>query len=263
MADLPPQKPQQDGGAPLVPIPMSADDLARGKRRIVLTISAISVVLLAVAGLLYKRWTDPVRAQESYDSGVHLFAIARYDQAILSFDRAGQLKPEMADAFLMRARSYLGLSKNDEAIRDFTHVIEMRPSDAHALVERGATYLEIKDFPSALEDANRAVAIDGNFARAFNLRGLVVRAMGDSEKALADFTRAIALEPTEDNYYQRGATYQMLGRHREAITDFDQVIAFKPDGAPAYFARAESRRALGDIKGADADHHQGRVIDGR
>ncbi len=114
-----------------------------------------------------------------------------------------------------------------------------------------------------MADADQAIAIDAKAARAYNLRGLVIRTMGDPRKALENFTRAVELEPNEDNYYQRGATYQLLGEHRRAIADFDQVIAFKPDQAPAYFARAESRRAIGDLSGAAADHKQGLIIDGR
>ena len=258
-----PEFPREPSDVPLVLVPVSAEDVERRSRRIRLAVGACALCVLAGAGLLYKRWVDPLHAQESYDSGVRLLQIARYDQAILSFDRSTALKPDMVEAYLMRARAYIGLSKPELAIRDFTRVLDLRPMDTQALVERGLTYLELKNFRDALSDANRAVEADANFAKAYNLRGLVVRAMGDPHKALQDFTRAVQLMPNEDNYYQRGATYQMLGDHRRAIVDFDQVIAYRPDGAPGYFARAESRRAIGDAEGAKADHQQGRNIDGR
>jgi hypothetical protein len=35
-----------------------------------------------------------------------------------------------------------------------------------------------------------------------------------------------------------------------------------PDLASAFFARAESRRAIGDLTGAQQDHRQGRILDG-
>jgi tetratricopeptide (TPR) repeat protein len=266
MPDVPPnpesQQPERPE-APLVLIPVSADDVARRNRRIKLSILAAALAVLGTTAWLYKRSVDPLHAQESYDAGVRLHKIARYDQAVLSFDRAVKLKPDMVDGYLMRGRSYVGLAKTDEAIADFTRVINMRPADTAALVERGLAYLETKDFQNALSDANRAIEIDANLARAHNLRGLITRTMGDPKKSLSDFNRAVELAPNEDNYYQRGATYQMLGEHRLAITDFDQVIAFKPDEAPGYFARAESRRAVGDVQGAQADHLQGRIIDGR
>ena len=112
-------------------------------------------------------------------------------------------------------------------------------------------------------NADSALAIDSQFAAAYNLRGLAVRGLGDPRSALTDFTRAVDLSQESYNYFQRGATYQMLGQHREALDDFDRMIAIQPDAAPAYFARAESRLALGDLAGAERDRHQGRILDGR
>ena len=263
-----PEVPNENGDpripeTPLVLVPVSADDVARQKRRIKIAIWSAAILVLGIAGWIYKHSVDPLHAQQSYDDGVRLLKIARYDQAILAFGRAASLKPDLTDVYIMRGRAYMGLSKTEEAIRDFTTVVEQRPADAVAFVERGLAYMEMKDYRSALTDADHAIGIDANLARAYNLRGLAMRSMGDLDKSLESFTRAVNLLPNADDYYQRGATYQLLGRYRDAIADFDKVIAFKPDEAPAYFARAESRRAIGDLAGAKADHLQGRIIDGR
>ncbi len=260
-----PEVPNENGApeSPLVLVPVSAEDAARQRRRVKLAIWSAAIAVLGIAGLLYKRSVDPLHAKESYDDGVRLLKIARYDQAILAFGRAAALKPDLTDAYLMRARAYMGLAKTEEAIRDFTTVLQQRPSDAVAFVERGLAFMDMKDYRSALADADRAIAIDGKLAGGYNLRGVAERALGDTQKALESFSRAVELEPNADNYYQRGASYQQLGQHREAIADFNKVIEIKPDEAPGYFARAESRRAVGDLAGAKKDHDQGRLIDGR
>src|SRR5262249_42557332 len=145
---------------PLVLVPVSAEDAARQKRRVKLSIWAAAITVLATAGYLYKRSVDPLNAQESYDAGVRLLKIARYDQAILAFDRATRLKPHLTEVYLMRGRAYVGIAKTEEALRDFTRVLEQRPADVEALVERGLAYVEMKDLRSALADANRAIEID-------------------------------------------------------------------------------------------------------
>ena len=58
----------------------------------------------------------------------------------------------------------------------------------------------------------------------------------------------------QDNYYQRAATYQMLGEHLQAITDLNRLLELDPGDVPAYYARARSRRAIGDADGAKADY---------
>jgi tetratricopeptide (TPR) repeat protein len=247
---------------PVMMIPVTAEDVSRQQWRMRLTVAVTLLAILATAGYIYKRSLDPLNAQESFDAGTRLFKIARYSQAILSFDRAVALKPDMTDAYLMRARSNVGDAKPELALADFTKVIELRPSDPTASIERGSAYLELNNYRAAITDASQAIKLNPSQAAAYNLRGSALRKNGDLQKALEDFNRAVELAPTADNYYQRGATYQLLGEHRLAIKDFDQVIAIIPDLANAFFARAASRRAIGDIAAAQSDHRQGRILDG-
>lgn len=231
---------------PLVLVPVSADDEARGRRRTKLIAIAALIAVLAAFGYLYKRYMDPLNAKESFDAGTRLFKIARYNQAILSFDRAIALKSDLTDAYHLRGRCYMALSEPERAAQDFTKVIEQRPNDPAGWVDRGSAYVAYNKFPQAEADASKAIEIDPKRSAAFNLRGVAIRKSGDPQKALDDFNRAVELEQSADNYFERGATYQMMGEHRLAIADFDQVIKMIPDLASPFFARAESRRAIGD-----------------
>ncbi len=269
MAELNELPPLQGDGepvndsAPVVLIPVSAEDVARHKRRIAFWWWTAALTVLLIAGYEYKRWVDPTHAQQSFEAGMTMYAVARYPQAIVAFDRAASLAPKNPDAFLMRGRANAGDQRIDAAIADFTKALELRPNDTQAMLERAREYLELKRYSAAIDDANRAIAVDSRFAPAYNVRGVAIRKLGDPKKALEDFTRAIELSAVTDNYFQRGATYQMLGDHRRALADFDQMIALQPDAAPAYFARAESRLAIGDVRGAEMDREQGRILDGR
>ena len=249
--------------APLVLIPVSAEDFARRKRRIVLACSAGVVLIAAAIGLIYKRSVDPIHATESYDAGARLLGTARYGQAILSFDRTIALKPDFADAYFLRAKAYVAESETERAIQDFSKAIELQPNETRGYLGRCAAYLDRKNFSGAHADCTRVLSLDPKLAQAYNLRGIAAREMGDAQQAIADFTRAISLAPTADNYFQRGATYQKLGEHRRAISDFDQVITFIPSLSQAYFARAESRGAVGDSQGSEQDRLRGRFLDGR
>jgi tetratricopeptide (TPR) repeat protein len=244
-------------------IPVTAEDVARRRRRIISAIVTAVVALSLLAAWIYKRSTDPLRAQESYDSGRRLFQVARYDQAILSFDRALALKPDFPEAWLMRARCYVSLYDPERAIPDFDRAVQLRANDTMTLIYRGRAHILLRDFPAAIADAAAALAIDAKLGVAYNLRGTAERGTGDPRKALDDFNRAVEFEPNADNYYQRGATHQLLGEHKLAIADFDRAIEFTPDMSQQYYARAESKRAIGDVEGAKKDHRQGLILDGR
>ena len=250
-------------GSPLVLIPVTAEDVERKKRRIAVALSVLSLAVLAAGAWAYKRSTDPLRAQDSFDAAQRLFAVARYNQAIVSCDRAIGLKPDFADAYVLRGSAHMAQYEPDLGIPDFTKAIELRPGDPDALLDRARAYVDQKNYPAAIADAAAALSLDPKLASAYNLRGVVLRALGAPKKAIEEFDRATELEPNQDNYFQRGATYQILGDHQRAIADFTEAISRAPDKAQAYFARAESERALGETEQANQDHAQGRYLDGR
>jgi tetratricopeptide (TPR) repeat protein len=249
--------------SPLVQIPVQPEDVARRRRRIVIQCCSAAALLIAAAAAIYQHNVDPIHSRESYNDGVAFFKVARYNQAILTLDRAVGLRPEFADGYLLRGRAYVREYKTEPAIDDFTRVLDLRSNDTQALLNRALAYMDLNDYRSAIADADTALRIDPTLSQAYNVRGMAVRTLGDWRKALQDFTRAVEIDPNIDNYYQRASTYQLLGEHRLGIDDLNQVIKFLPDGSPAYFARARSRQAIGDLRGARADHRRGILIETR
>jgi len=249
--------PEPRRSSSLIEIPVQPEDVARRRRRILISCCAAALLAIAIASWIYKRNVESLRAMESYDAAVRLFRIARYNQAIIALDLTIGLKPDFADGYLLRGRAYAGDAITELAIRDFTKVLEIRPSDTAARLARTSVYIDRKDYHSAIADATAVLAIDPSLSQAYNFRACAVRALGDPKKALDDFNRAVQLNQNVDNYYQRAATYQILGEHRLAIADLDQVIDLRPGQAPVYFARAKSRQAAGDLRGADADYRLG------
>jgi tetratricopeptide (TPR) repeat protein len=247
---------------PVVMIPMTAEDVERRRRRHYLILLAAGLAVLILGWYVYRRTVNPVRAQQAYTDGTRLMQATHYEQAILNFDRAIELKSDFAGAYRMRGRAYMGVGKPAEAISDFTKVAALQPSEATVLVDRGFAYLDEKDWARAIADASRALELNNKLARAYNLRATAVRATGDAAKAVEDLSRAVELDPNLDNYFQRAATYQLLNDHQRAVADFDQALALAPDQPYAYFARAQSRAALGDSTGAQEDIRAGRKIDG-
>lgn len=240
-----------------------AEDMARRMRRIWFSLIAAAIAVALLGMYLYRRSIDPIKARESYDTGVRLYSIGRYPQALLAFERASSLSPKMAGAYLMHGRANVAEDQIDAAIADFSKAIELQPEDTDALLARAQCWITVKDYRAAMADASRAIAIDSRLAKAYNLRGVALREIGDPHKALSDLTRAVELAPDPDNLFERASTYQLLGEHHKALADLDQLIFIAPDAAPSYFARAMSRDALGDEAGAAKDRDQGRVLDGR
>jgi tetratricopeptide (TPR) repeat protein len=250
-------------GDPQPLVPVSAEDFARRKRRIVLAILAATLLAALSVAWMFRRSVDSVQAQQSVDAGERLLKATRYSEAIVSFDHALALKTDLTDAYLLRGRANLELTQLEPAIRDFTKVIELRPGSAEVFVDRATARFAQENYPAAIADCGEALARDSRIARAYNLRGMARLHTGSPQQALQDLSRAVELAPDESNYFQRAATYQSLGEHRKAIADLDQVITLLPNSPMGYLARAKSRAALGDLAGARSDREAGRVLEGR
>src|SRR5690349_773626 len=110
-----------------VPVPMSPEDFARPRRRAIQAAIAGAAVLALLGFWIYKRATDPIRAQQSYEVGAKMFKDGLYTQAILSFDHAIALKPGLADAYSLRGRAHVAQGDPDPGIADFSRVIQLRP----------------------------------------------------------------------------------------------------------------------------------------
>jgi tetratricopeptide (TPR) repeat protein len=244
-------------------VPVEAEDFARRRRRVRLAIGAASIVIATFALWTYKRQVDPIAALQAFDAGERYFGTARYQQSISSFEHAIALRPDYTDAYLMRGRANAAMNKPLVAIPDFNKCIEMRPTDPVAFLDRGSAHLALHSYEEALADFTSAIQLDPKLDTAYNLRGTTFRAMGKHEKALEDFDRAVELRPLMNNFFQRGATYQLLDRHELAITDFSSAITIEPYGPQAYYARAQSYRALGNLAAADQDHSHAAELDGQ
>jgi len=164
---------------------------------------------------------------------------------------------------LFRGRANAGLGRGDLAIEDFSKVIQLQPERAEAYVERAAARLDQEDYSGAAADCEEVLKRDPRIALAYSMRARSLVHAGSLDRALEDLNRAVELAPDQSNYFQRAATYQALGQHKRALADLDEVIALRPDGSQAYFARSKSRRAVGDVAGADQDHKRALLLDSR
>lgn len=195
---------KQETDKPLVLIPVTAEDVAREKRRKVTIWVAAAIAVVLVALFSYRRMADPRDAREAYDAGLGLLKATRYEQAALNFSRTIDLMPDYIEAHRLRGRVYVAQSNPDAAIRDFTKVLELNPQDSNALVERGFAWLDKKSYANAFADAVGAISVDAKMGRAYTLRATARRALGDAAKAVEDFTMAVGLEPNLRELFPKG-----------------------------------------------------------
>jgi tetratricopeptide (TPR) repeat protein len=177
--------------------------------------------------------------------------------AIIAYNEAIRLNPNLAEAYNNRGIVRKELGDKPGAIDDYNQAIKFNPNLALAYYNRGIVRKELGDKPGAIDDYNLAIKFNPNYAEPYYNRGIVRKDLGDKQGAIDDFNQAIKINPNDaDAYYNRGIVRKELGDKQGAIDDYTLAIKFNPNYADAYNNRGNARSALGDKQGAITDFNQ-------
>ena len=161
-----------------------------------------------------------------------------YEAQLDDLNKAIELDPNMAEAYLQRANLYsMNLPKErggrEKALADLTRCLELRPNDLSARWNRANAYAELRQDDNAIADWTALIEGDTDYsrqvegktktmAREYFWRGHVYQNnKHDYSKAISDYTAALQLDPnTEWAHRGRGECYEKLGETEKAKQDF-------------------------------------------
>jgi tetratricopeptide (TPR) repeat protein len=99
-------------------------------------------------------------AEQHYNKGVELREEGLHDQAIEEYDRAIELDPDFADAYVGRGDAYYYLGEYQPAIEDYDQAIELDPDYADAYDSRGWAHYYLGLETEAEADFVKACSLD-------------------------------------------------------------------------------------------------------
>jgi lipoprotein NlpI len=119
--------------------------------------------------------------------------------AIADYDKAIELNPADATAYVARGEARRLLKDFDKAVADFTQVIGMDPKNAMAYSYRGLAKVNLKNYEEALADCSKATELDPQNAPAWENLGYVQNDLLQFQAALENFRKAFQLDPLLDD----------------------------------------------------------------
>ena len=138
-----------------------------------------------------------------YDQGIDFANSGDYQNAIDSFDKAIEVKPDFAEVFYNRGVAYIKLGKYTKAIDDFTQVILLNSDRSGfltmAFYNRGNVYNLLEEYDKGINDYNKVIEMNPDFVEAYYYRGNAYIKLQQYEKALVDYNSAIAKNPNYQN----------------------------------------------------------------
>lgn len=112
-------------------------------------------------------------------------------QAVELLDRALQLEPDYAEAFVRRGLAKSELGAREEAFDDLTAAIRLHPT-AEAYAYRGLVSIRAKDWRAAGRDLDYSLELDRSQSKAHNLKGVLALGQDDRSRACEFFQKGCA-----------------------------------------------------------------------
>jgi Flp pilus assembly protein TadD len=143
---------------------------------------------------------------------------------------------ETAEVHLAQGERLSGLRQYEQAIVEYTAAIELKPDYAEAYNNRGFAYYLKGNFERAIADYSRAIELRPNYPKAYNSRGVAYMQGGYGiAKSVPDFDRAIELKPDFRYAYINRANARLLSHPWLALQDFHRA-GMHPERSVAIFA---------------------------
>ena len=234
--------------------------------------------------------TNSDEARQLFLDGRDYFENIEMNAALDNFNKAIQVDPEFAMAYLMRAQVIGDFNKAHSDINKaislknnvsegekhliemfnaqlegkskvqeehLSKLLEMYPSDKRVQALAGTYYYVNQEYDKALNHYNKSVEADENYAPAYNMIGYTKAALEDLSGAEDAFKNYISLVPESPNPYDSYAELLLKeGKHDESIKYYTQALEKDPEFATAYAGIGNNYIFKGDFNAARENYQK-------
>ena len=191
-----------------------------------------------------------------------LVELERPADALLSFQHILTLDPRHWEAAYQSAILLHQLGRLEEAIKHFDLCDRLRPDHALTLRARARSLRDLNRLEEALLDSRRACALDPGDAGTCNGLGDILARWPDrQEEALQWFDRALELQP---DFIQaltnKALVLAQLHRSEEAIASYHRLKSLDPDNPEVDISLGQLHLLLGNFESGWAGHEARRRI---
>jgi tetratricopeptide (TPR) repeat protein len=169
----------------------------------------------------------------------------RLEEALKSFDKAVQLKPEDAELWKNIGDVLVELERPADALLSFQQVLKLNPRHFDAAYKCGTILHKLERLEEALSCFSLCDILQPNHVPTLSMRAICLSSQERFEEALTDTRRVQALDPMNAGICDNiGLLLRSLGRQEEALEWFEKAIELNPDFIQAIYNKAISLAQL-------------------
>jgi tetratricopeptide (TPR) repeat protein len=248
-----PQSPQppQPAAGPSAPSQQSSADWTTCKG------NDIDPAIAACTRLITSGITGTDLGLAYYFQGWNYNEKKQYQQAIAEYDKAIQLRANLASAHNNRGIAYKGLGNLEAALRDYDEAVQIDPSYALGYENRAYAHLLRNQLDEAMTDATASIRLNGKRARSYWIRAGAYEEKQQWTEVVADCTTAIGLDPKySDCFDRRGYASYRLDKNDLALADFNESLRLHPQSSWTLMMRGNVRKEQQLFDVAIADYEE-------
>ena len=167
--------------------------------------------------------------------GLALQNLGALDEAVASYRKALDIKPDFAEAHCNLGNAPQDLGALDEAVASYRKAFAIKPDYAEAHNNLGNVFRELRKMDEAVASYRKAIAIWPDFTDAHNNLGNALQERGRLDEAVASYRKAITIKPDYAEVHNNlGLALMADGRLDEAIVHYQKAIGIKPDFADVH-----------------------------
>ncbi|HEX2123364.1 MAG TPA: protein kinase [Thermoanaerobaculia bacterium] len=169
----------------------------------------------------------------------------RYTDALASFERALQLRPDHVKAITGVAEAYVGLGRAADAETMYRKAIALRPDVGSTYMKYGGFCYRNGRYEEAAQHFRKSTELTPDFSHAHANLGAALQALGRHDEALAAYEKSLAIQPTAAGYSNLGTLQFYLGRYDRAEEAYEQAALLAPSDYVLWLNLGDARRWAG------------------
>lgn len=183
------------------------------------------------------------------------------EQALVSYQKAIELKPDYAMAHNNLGNTFKNLGRHQQAIESYRNAIRCLPDYPEAFYHCGLALHLTGQFEQALQYYEHALQLRPAYPQACNAMGITLHSVGLYADAVVCYSQAIKIKADfAQAIFNRGISYNRLLEFDHAVADFELATSYQPNYPNAYLYLGNSLRHLNKVGLAIAAYQRAREL---
>ena len=175
-------------------------------------------------------------AIELYNQGNTLIQLQRYQEALATYEKAIDIKPDYPQALYGKGKALFQLKKYQESLIAYDQAIQIQPNYLEAWTNRGFVLVRLKRYSEAIATVDKALQLKNDEPQVWQLKGDIFIKISQYNDAIKAYEQAINFQADNPElWYKKGLAFQNLKQYEEAITAYKKTVELKPDHESAWY----------------------------